>query len=89
MKHTHHSACRAQQRGVPPMIIDFLIQFGARQHDAHGAEVVYFDREAKRRLERYSGGIFGKLNEHLDSYAVLCNGHVVTTGCRYKRINRP
>jgi hypothetical protein len=38
-------------------------------------------------VSRLSGGLFGKLNEHLDSYAVVANGKIVTVGARHKRVN--
>lgn len=82
-----HASIRSQQRGIPPMVIDLLMQFGAREHDSRGAEILYFDRRSRRRVEAYAGGLIGKLSEHLDAYAVLAGGQVVTVGTRYKRIN--
>lgn len=88
MQTNHHAEMRAQQRGIPPLILDLLLEFGTREHDARGAEVVYFDRRARKHVESYTGGLFSKLNEHLDAYAVVSHGVVVTVGPRYKRINR-
>lgn len=84
---THHSDVRAQKRGIPPLIVDLLLEFGSREHDTRGAEIVYFDRRAKKHIEKYTGGLFGKLNEHLDAYAVLSDGKIITVGPRFKRIN--
>lgn len=87
MTMTHHAMARAQKRGVPPLVVDLLLQFGVREHDSRGAEIVYFDRRARKHLETYSGGLFGRLNEHLDAYAVIYDGRVVTVGPRQKRVN--
>ena len=87
MHNTIHSVIRSQQRGVPPIIIDLLIQFGVREQDAKGAEVLYFNNKSKKKVETYVGGLFGKLNEHMDAYAVIASGKLVTVGSRYKRIN--
>ncbi len=87
MKATTHAAIRCQQRGIPPLVVDLLLEFGCREHDHAGAEIVYFDRRAKKRIESYVGGLISKLSEHLDSYAVLADGIVITVGTRFKRIN--
>jgi hypothetical protein len=87
MKNTMHSEVRQQQRGVPPIIIDLLIKFGNREHDARGGEVLYFDKRSKKKVEKYVGGLFGKLNEHMDTYAVIASGRLITVGNRYRRIN--
>lgn len=87
MKPTSHATVRAQQRGIPPIVIDLLLQFGQVEHDHAGAEILYFDRRSKKRIESYVGALFGKLSEHLDNYAVVANGRIVTVGVRHKRIN--
>lgn len=86
MKETKHAAVRIQQRGIPPLVVDLLLQFGRREHDHNGAEILYFDRGSKNRIKKYSGGVIGKLSEHLQSYAVLADGNILTVGTRYKKI---
>lgn len=87
MQNTIHSEVRGQQRGVPPIIVDLLLQFGVREHDASGGEILYFDKRSKKKVEIYAGGLFGKLNEHMDAYAVIASGKLITVGSRFKRIN--
>ena len=87
MKATAHATIRSQQRGIPPIMLDLLLEFGCREHDHAGAEIIYFDRRSKKRIESYAGGLISKLSEHLDSYAVVADGEIVTVGTRYKRIN--
>ncbi len=43
---------------------------------------------AKKLVESYTGGTIGKLSEAMDSYAVIDEGHIVTVGVRYSKINR-
>ena len=89
MNTTKHAASRSQQRGIPPIIIDLLLQFGARQHAGDGAEICYFDRRARKHLHSYAGGLISRLSEALDAYAVVAGDKVVTVGLRYKHINHP
>lgn len=88
MKATAHASVRCQQRGIPPLVVDLLLQFGRREHDHHGAEIVYFDRRSRKRIERHVGGLISKLSEHLDSYAVVSDGEIITVGSRFKRVIR-
>ena len=87
MKATTHAAVRCQQRGISPFMVDLLLRFGRREHDHKGAEIVFFDRRAKKEVESYTGGTIGKLSEQMDSYAIVSDGCVITVGMRYKRIN--
>lgn len=86
MKITEHAAIRSQQRGIPPIVLDLLLQFGCHEYDHVGAEIVYFDRRSKKSVESYTGGLISKLSDHLNSYAVLDGGTVITVGTRFKRI---
>ncbi|WP_159690503.1 hypothetical protein [Cognatazoarcus halotolerans] len=88
MRTSTHATVRCQQRGIPALVLDLLLQFGHREHDHAGAEIVYFNHRSKKRIESYAGGLISKLNEYLDSYAVVAAGEIVTVGHRYKRINR-
>lgn len=83
-----HGAGRAQQRGIPPLVIDWLSDYGVERHDRHGARLLYFDKLARRRLERAVGREpVRRMHEYLDAYLVLSNdGIVVTAGHRFTRI---
>lgn len=83
---TKHATIRSQQRAVPPIAIDQLHRFGACQRDERGAEILFFDRRSRNRVLAYAGGLIGRLSEHLDAYAVVADGRLVTVGSRYKRI---
>lgn len=87
---TDHAQARTQQRGVPPLILEWLITYGSTQPDQRGAEIRYFDHAARRRLSRAVGHqVVDRLGQLLDMYAVMSNdGVVITIGHRFKRITR-
>lgn len=87
MSLTLHAAKRCQQRGVPPLVVDLLLEFGSRQHDGLGAEICYFDKKAKKRLQTYAGGLAGKLGCELNAYLIVNGDRVITAGPRFKKIN--
>ncbi|MGY3581407.1 hypothetical protein ACVIGB_000523 [Bradyrhizobium sp. USDA 4341] len=77
---TTHSRTRLQQRAIPPLVVDLLIQFGSASR-ANGAERLMFDKSAIKRLRHHLGGDRGlKVVERwLNVYAVLGdNGLLVT-----------
>lgn len=86
MKNTIHAEVRSQQRGVPQIIVDLLMRFGEREPSSGSTEIVYFSRASRKRVQSYVGGMLGKMNEHLNAYAVVHDGSVVTVGPRFKRI---
>lgn len=90
--HTKHSAARLQQRGIPPLIDQWLDEYGEELFDGHGGVVIRFTAKSRRTMER----AFGKepvrrLAEYLDVYKVESShdGHTITIGHRFKRIKRP
>lgn len=91
MTMTKHAQARAQQRAIPPFIVDLLLAFGAEAHH-HGAEVLYFDKEARRRMRHHLGDrILQAIGDQmLDTYAVVGEGgRVVTVAHRTRRLKRP
>ncbi len=89
MKITQHAQIRSQQRGIAPMVIDLLLKFGSEEPAGNGARKVYFDKQARRRLNAYAGTAASHLNEFLDIYAVVgANGQIITTSYRNKHITR-
>lgn len=87
---TYHASTRLQQRGIPPLIIQWLEDYGREVHDGHGGVILCFDKDAKRRLQRVVGREpVRRLNDWLDIYAVYSlDGRLITTGHRYQRIKR-
>lgn len=88
MKLSHHAQVRCQQRSVPPLIIQWLLEYGAEQRSA-GASKRYFDHEARRRLAADCGAeVVARLGDLLNLYLIEGEGHVVTAGIRTRRIKR-
>ena len=88
MTNTTHGAVRMQQRGIPPLIIQWLEAFGEELHDHHGAIILHFSKRARRRLEQNVGSTpVRRLNEWMNAYAVIgTDGALITTGMRWKRL---
>ena len=87
---SRHASVRAQQRSIPPLILDWLLAYGATEFDHRGAEGRFFDHAARRRLEKEFGRqVIDRLGGLLDAYLVVAaSGCVVTAGHRLKRVNR-
>ena len=87
---TYHATIRAQQRTVPPIVIDWLVAYGARMSAGNGCERLFFDKSARRRLARDLGSwAYNRLEHKLDTYAILSDdGAIVTVGFRNQRISR-
>ncbi len=89
---THsHAEVRAQQRSVPPLVIQWLDQFGEESYDGHGGIIRFFSSTSIRAMEREFGcAPVRKLSEYFRTYKVESshNGKIITIGHRSKRINR-
>jgi hypothetical protein len=89
-KVSKHASHRLQQRGIPNFIIELLHQFGSSMR-SHGADRLFFDKAATKRLTHHFGGMRGlKLIERwLDVYAVLADdGTLVTVAHQTHRFRR-
>jgi hypothetical protein len=88
---TEHAMTRSQQRGVPPLVVNWVRTFGHKEFDHHGAVTRYLDKAGKRRLTKEVGSqVIRQLEAYLDVYVVesASDGGVITIGRRYKRVNR-
>ena len=80
-----------QQRAIPALVVNWLVEFGHTRHDHHGGLIHYFDKHSRRRLEQEVGHRdVDRLAKHLNSYAVssTSDNTIVTVGHRSKRFNR-
>jgi hypothetical protein len=87
---THHAEARIQQRAIPPFMIELLERFGSEMR-CNGAERLFFDKAARKRLERHMGGprSLRHVEPWLNVYLVIGdNGRLVTAAHRSKRFNR-
>ncbi|WON73559.1 hypothetical protein [Nitrosospira sp. Is2] len=86
-----HATVRAQQQCIPPLIVQWLDQFGEKKHDGHGGVHRYFSRTSIRAMEREFGREpIRKLAEYLDAYKLDSShdGYLITIGHGAKRIKR-
>lgn len=87
MRSTKHGRIRRQQRSITPLVVDWLVAYG-RSVRKHGADLYFFDKAARRALERDIGALaYRRLADQLDAYVVLSDqGTVITTGWRTERV---
>lgn len=87
---TPHAQKRLRQRGIRADVLECLVAYGRREHDHAQCEIVYFDSKAIQLVQREIGKETSHvIHENRDVYAVLnSDGHIVTTGHRYRRILR-
>ena len=85
---TRHAQVRMQQRGIGGEALEDLLAYGRAVHDHHGAEIVFFDHAARRRLAGERGEeALRRLGKRLAAYAVIGDrGQVLTVGQRARRI---
>lgn len=84
---TKHAAARSQQRSIPPLVIDLLLDFGRSEKAGDGTTKHYFDKPARRRLRAYAGPLSPQIEAHLNCYAVVGeHGDVVTVAHLTSRI---
>lgn len=90
MNMTYHAATRSQQRCIPPLIVQWLDQFGEEQHDGNGAIIRFFSSSSRRAMEReFGSNPVKKMSEFLNIYKVENHdGTMITTGHLTKRIKR-
>lgn len=83
---TNHAQKRCQQRGIPPLIVDWLLDYGTPVYN-HGAEVFYFDKRSRKAIRRQAGKqVLSALERYMDAYLVFRAGQVLTVGHRYKSV---
>jgi hypothetical protein len=87
---TRHCQERLRQRAIPPLVENLLHEFGTSMR-CGGAERLFFDKAARRRLQAHLGGARGlkTLEPWLNVFVVVGdNGKTVTAGHRQGRFFR-
>ena len=87
---TTHARARLRQRALPPLVLDWLHQFGHEHYDGRGAVILHFNKPARRCLERVVGREpVRRMKGWLSAYAVIANdGELITAGHRVKPLKR-
>jgi hypothetical protein len=93
---TKHAEIRVRQRGIPLVVVEWLVSYGSSHFDHHRGLVFYFDSRSRAALRTaIDGAALARHSEHLDCYVVVStNGEVITVGHRTRRfrhdsVNRP
>lgn len=89
MNWSQHARCRARQRGIPPLVLQWLFDYGRERYDGRGGRLLWFDKGSRRHIERDVGQeAVRRMHEFLDAYVVLTSSddRIITTGHRYKRV---
>ena len=86
-----HAQIRAQQRGIPPLIEQWLDAYGEEEYDSRGGILRYFSHRSIRSMERHVGREpVRRFTDYLAAYQVVSanDGCVITVGFRNKHIRR-
>jgi hypothetical protein len=91
LMNTRHAAVRMQQRGIPPLIEQWLEQYGEEDYDGKGGVRRYFSKRSIRALERDVGrGPVTRMSDYLRIYKIdsASDGHTITVAYKTKHFWR-
>ncbi len=89
MNTSRHAAIRMQQRGIPPLIVDWLHLYGDEQHDHKGSTIRFFSKHSWKALKHEVGKEpLRRMSDFRGAYIIESDGIIVTVGRRFKRIIR-
>jgi len=85
---TLHAQKRCQQRAIPNMVLDLLIDIGNIKYNKGGATIFYLSKTGKDHARRLLKSMHFSQTDHcLNAYLVMASdGSIITTGHLYKRI---
>ena len=67
-----HARSRMQQRGISPRALFCLLEYGREAHGHDGRVTIYFDKAARRRLQREAqGDALKRMSQFTRLYAVV------------------
>ncbi|MGH8785981.1 MAG: hypothetical protein ACREYA_12970 [Cupriavidus necator] len=80
---TIHASVRMQQRGIPPAIVQWLIEYGAKEYSGSACRR-YFDKAARQRMCRDLGAqIVDRLGNLMNCYLIEGDrGQIITVAHR-------
>lgn len=85
---TAHARQRRHERGIPPLVLNWLLDHGAECYQHDGTVIRYFDKRARKLLDSIVGHeATSRMSKFLAAYAVTADdGNIITAGFRYKRV---
>lgn len=90
--YTNHANVRSQQRGIPPLVSEWLLDFGDEVYDGHGGVVRYFTPKSVRKVEKAVGREpVRRMSEFMRCYLVQSSydGAILTVGKRHNNKHLP
>jgi len=87
---SHHAQVRSRQRGIPRDAIEVILNFGREEQSFKNRQVVFMDKEARRRAREVLGRTaYAQIEARLDAAVIIGNrGSVITCMHRKSRIYR-
>jgi hypothetical protein len=85
--YSHHAACRMQQRGIAPELVELLLSIGRSAYH-QGRELVYLDRKGVAMLQAEYGVPEECCQRLRGHYLVLQDGEIVTVGHKTTHFKR-
>ena len=85
--YSHHAACRMQQRGIAPELVELLLNIGRSSYH-QGRELVYLDRKGVTMLQAEYGLPAECCQRLRGHYLVLQDGEIVTVGHKTTHFKR-
>lgn len=81
---------RQEDGGVPPLVVNWLLEYGRTRYDHKDGIIHFFDKHSRRDLEQAVGRrVISRLSDYLNSYIVLStvDDVIITVGHRYRRLH--
>lgn len=80
---TKHAIKRQQQRSIPPVIVDLLMDYGSCSPAGAGCERYEFTRKSLKKASGYLGPISKGFEKYISAYIIMSGATVITAGWRY------
>lgn len=87
---SHHAQQRLQQRAIPALVIEILLDHGVVEHSKRGLEMLYLTKKGKHAAMMQMKAAGMRHSDHyLNAFLIeSSDGNIVTVGHRTKKINR-
>lgn len=67
---TKHTETRIQQRCIPKLVLDLLLEHGAIEHQHGGTEMVYFKKKNFTKARKHLENMLKEFDKMKDTYLV-------------------
>lgn len=81
--HTVHSLTRCQQRAIPDVAVELVLEFAKAHPAGGGAESYAFDKRTWQRAAAYLGEDAKRFERYRNIYVIIADGRIVTVAWRH------